>query len=67
MRPEDWGTEMRVVLDHSSQGANGVNVNRPLFCINGSFNVWKMVLVNSAGCLGQQAAPSSCSLLATIT
>lgn len=32
---------MRVVLDHSSQGANGVNVKRPLFfCVNSMFGKW---------------------------
>lgn len=43
MRSEDWGTEMRVVLDHSSQGANGVNVNRPLFfalMVDSMFGKW---------------------------
>lgn len=34
------GTTMRVVLDHSSQGAYGVKVNGPLFLVH-------MLLVNS--------------------
>lgn len=57
---------MCVVLESSSQGANGVKENRPLFslCITTLNYTFGTVLVKHTGLVGQQAADSSCSLLA---
>lgn len=57
---------MCVVLESSSQGANGVKENKASlsFYISTLNSTFGPVLVEHTGGLGQQAADSSCSLLA---